>query len=184
MKKKKVIKKLDSHYHQKKFVVLTRKKGSFQELSKGFIIDKSSKLLLLLASEDFEELSYQIIPIDTIIHVRYNKNDKTYESILRAEGIIKNLKPKYNIDLSSWKSATKDVKKTGLTVISECEHPKLDFFCIGEIKKINKKSLSIRYFNAQGILDKHNTKHLFKDITKLSFDDHYANIFSKYVKKQ
>ena len=51
------------------------------------------------------------------------------------------------------------MKKTELIVISECEYPKLNYFCIGQLKRINKKSISIRYFNAQGIIDKENTKH-------------------------
>ena len=73
------------------------------------------------------------------------------------------------------------IKNTNLTIISECEHPKLNSFCIGILKQIKRKSILIRYFNAQGVLDKENTKHKFKNITKLSFDDRYANVFSKYL---
>jgi hypothetical protein len=91
------------------------------------------------------------------------------------------VKSRYKIDLTNWNSIVNDIKNTGLPVISECEHPDQDFFCIGELKQINKKSISIKHFNAQGVLDKENTKHRFKDITKLSFDDRYANIFSKHL---
>jgi len=48
--------------------------------------------------------------------------------------------------------------------------------------KVNKKSISIKYFDANGIYDKKNTKNHFKDITKLSLNDRYADIFSKYAK--
>ncbi len=184
MKKQKVIEKLNKHCKERLYVRLTRRKGTFEGTSSGFIINISDDFILLQESDEFRILGYQIIPIKIIKHVRYNKNDKTYERILKEEKLLHKVKAKYDIDLTDWKSITRDVKKTGLTVISECEDPEQDYFCIGKLKRINKKSISIRYFNAQGILDKENTKHQFKDITKLSFDDHYANVFSKYVKKQ
>lgn len=181
MKKEQVIKKLDRQFAKKSYTRLTRRKGGFKGISTGFIIDKSSDLILLQESDEFRILGYQIIPISTIKHVRYNKNDQTYERILKKEGLLSELGLKYKIDLLNWKSITKDIKLTGLPIISECEHPDLNYFCVGQLKKVNKKSISIRYFNAQGILDKKNTKHNFADITKLSFDDHYANVFSKYL---
>jgi hypothetical protein len=179
--KEKVIQKLEKHCSEKLYVRLTRKKGSFEGTTTGFILNKSSDFILFQETDEFRILGYQVIPIQTIKHVRYNKNDKTIERILKEEGLLNEVKAKYEVDLTDWNSIVKDIKATGLTIISECEHPKLDFFCIGHLKRINKKSISIRYFNAQGIMDKKNTKHNFEDITKLSFDDRYANVFSKYV---
>ncbi len=179
MKKEKILKKIEKHYAEKLYGRLTRKKGGFEGITTGFILDKSADFILIQETDEFRILGYQIIPIKTIKHVRYNKNDKTYERILKAEGLLPELK--YKIDLKDWNSICKGIKKTELTIISECEHPKLNFFCVGQLKQVNEKSISIRYFNAQGILDKENTKHKFEDITKLSFDDRYANVFSKYL---
>lgn len=184
MKKEKIIEKLEKHFAEKLYVRLTRKKGGFEGISTGFIIDKSTDFILLQESDEFRILGYQIFPIKTIKHIRYNKNDKTYERILKEEGQLINVKAKYKIDLTNWNSIANDINKTGLAIISECEHPKLNLFCVGKLKKINKKTISIKYFNAQGILDKKNTKHKFENITKLSFDDHYANVFSKYLTEQ
>ena len=113
--------------------------------------------------------------------MRYNNYDQKYHQILVEEGLLNEVQSKYEINLNDWFTLCNDIKKTGLTVTSECEHPKLQYFCIGELKKVNKKSISIRYFDATGKLDKKNTKHLYEHITKLSFDDRYANIFSKYL---
>lgn len=184
MKKQKIFKRIEKHYNKKRYVQLTRKKGLFEEVSCGFIIGNSKDFILFQETDDFRILGYQILPIDTIIHVRYNKNDKTLQRIIKEEGLLVDVKVKYKIDLTNWSSIANDVKKTKLTVISECEHPKLNYFCIGQIKRINKKSISIRYFNAQGILNKENTKHKFENITKLSFDERYANVFSKYLSEQ
>jgi len=181
---KKVIDKIEKHYSEKLYARLTRKKGSFEGITTGFILSKSKDFILLQETDEFRILGYQIIPIKTIKYVRYNKNDKTYERILKEEGLLDDVKLKYEIDLTDWNTIYESVKETGLTVISECEHPNKSYFCVGELKSINKKSISIKYFNAQGIFDEKNTKHKFKDITKLSFDDRYANIFSKYTKEK
>ncbi|NQX80484.1 MAG: hypothetical protein HRT66_00605 [Flavobacteriaceae bacterium] len=181
MKKEKIILKLEKHCTEKIYVRLTRSKGSFEAISTGFILDKSIDFILFQETDEFRILGYQIIPIDTIKHVRYNKNDKTVEKILKGEGLFSDVKIKYKIDLTDWKSIMNGIKNTNLTIISECEHPKLNSFCIGILKQIKRKSILIRYFNAQGVLDKENTKHKFKNITKLSFDDRYANVFSKYL---
>ena len=184
MKKERIVEKLKFHLKEKRYARITRKKGYSEFISTGFILAVSDNFLLIQESDEFRILGYQIFPIETIKHVRYNKNDKTYQRILKKEGLYNKIGLKHRIDLTDWKSIFKSIKKTGLTVISECEHPEINSFCIGEIKRINQKSISIRYFNAQGIYDKENTKNKFKNITKLSFDDHYANVFSKYAKKK
>mgnify|MGYP006999717569 CR=1 FL=1 len=182
MKKEKVLKKIKKHFTEKRYVRLTRKKGEFVGISTGYILNHSVNFILLQETDEFRILGYQIIPIYTIKHIRFNKNDETYERILKAEGLFPVLKHK--IDLTDWNTIFNDIKKTELIITSECEHPKFSSFCIGQLKKINKKSISIRYFNAQGILDNENTKNKFKNITKLSFDDRYANIFSKYLTEE
>jgi hypothetical protein len=184
MKKEKIIKKLEKHLNEQRYLRLTRKRGGFNGISTGFILGKSDDFILIQETDNFRILGYQILPMDTISHVRYNNFDKVYENILKQEGLIETVKLKHSIDLSHWKSICKDIKKTGLTVISECEHPDIRSFCIGELMRVNKKSLSIRYFNAEGKFDNENTINDFSDITKLSFDDHYANIFSKYTRRK
>ena len=181
MKKSKILKKIERHALLKRYTRLTREIGGNLEISSGFILDVSTDFILLQESEEFRIMGFQIIPIYTITHVRYNKNDKAYEHILKAEGLYDLVQMKYKVDLTSWTSICRDIQKTELTIISECERPDMDYFCIGELKRVNKKSISIRNFNAQGILDNENTEHKFSDITKLSFDDHYANVFSKYT---
>ncbi len=181
---KSIPEKLKKHYSEKLYTKLTRVFGDSEESSCGYILNVSSELILFRESDDFKLLAYQIIPIDSIAKVRYNKSDKTYQRIMLSEGLVDQLELKYTIDITNWKTACKDVKKTKLTIISECEHPELEFFCIGELKRVNEKSISIRYFDSTGLLDTTNTIHDYEDITKLSFDDHYANVFSKYVREK
>jgi len=179
VKKRNIRNKIDFHYSNVLYARLTRRKGGFEGLSHGFIVKKSDNFILLQETNDFRILGYQIIPINSIKKLRFNKNDKTINKILKAEGQLPSLK--HDIDLTDWKTIFKDIKATNLTAISECEHPKHNYFCIGKISRVKKNSVLIKYFNAQGIVDKKNTEHKFQDITKVSFDDHYANVFSKYL---
>jgi hypothetical protein len=174
--------KLIKYHSEKVYCEITRSFGDNDALSTGFILKISDSLILLQESADFRILGYQIIPVNSISRVRHNNSDKTYHRILKKEGLLNSVNLKYDIDLTNWKSACKGIKKTNLNVISECEHPDHEYFCIGELKRVNQKSISIRYFDATGTLDDENTTHNFNDITKLSFDDHYANVFSKYTK--
>ena len=178
----KIRKKIEKHYTAGRYVTIIRKKGKFSDISSGFVLKFSEDFILLQESENFRILGYQIIPIETIQKVRYNKQDKVLERILKEEGAFEKINAKYDIDLTSWETLCADIQQTGLTVISECEHPALDYFCIGKITAISEEFVSIRNFNSCGLLDDVDTEHDFKDITKLSFDDRYANIFSKYVK--
>ena len=184
MKKSKVKSKLEKHLRDKTYTRLTRKAGMNEHISTGYILGMSDELVLIQETDDFRAEGYQLFPLSSIKHVRYNKFDKTAHRILTNEGIKDTIGLKYDVDLSSWKTAAEDLMKTELCVISECEHEDQEYFCIGQIKEVGNKSLSIQYFNPEGILDEFNTKHKFKHITKLSFDDQYANVFFKYVKTE
>lgn len=175
------ISKIERQHSNKRYSKIIRKKGAFEGVSCGYIIDYSSKFILLQETDDFNILGFQVIPIKTIKKVRYNRYDKKYESILVAEGIDKNVQFDVKLDLTSWQSVCNELKESGFTVMAECEHLKLEYFCIGEIDKIRIKSVSIFNFSADGLLDDEPWKLKYSDITKLTFDDRYANIFSKYV---
>ena len=87
------------------------------------------------------------------------------------------------MDISTWKSISRALKISRITIMIDCEKSKDEFFGIGEVKNVNKDSVEIRYFDAQGILDETNTRFPYDIITKLSFDSQYANVFSKYTRE-
>jgi hypothetical protein len=182
MKKRTIQKQLKKHLSHKRYVRLTRTIGNESHISTGILLSKSKDFILIQETNNFKVLGYQIFPIQTISHVRYIDYDKTIERILKSEGQYAKAKLKYNINLKNWKTICNDIQNTGLPIISECEHPNIESFCIGKLMTVNKKSISIKYFNANGIYDKKNTKNHFKNITRLSINDRYADVFSKYAK--
>ena len=102
---------------------------------------------------------------------------------MKNEKQINKTKPKRTeIDLSTWNTIFVDLKKSDIHVIVECEDLKKPTFTIGPIEKINKKSVFVRNYDANGQLDKKLTKLKFKDITLVKFNDDYSKTFRKYLK--
>lgn len=182
MKKQTIQKQLKKYVSHKRYIRLTRTIGNSSYISNGILLSKSKHFILIQETNDFRILGYHIFPLHTISHVRHNKFDKTVERILKSEGEYAKAKLKYTINLKNWKTIFTDIKETGLPIISECEHHKIKSFCIGKLMAVNKKSISVKYFDATGSYDKRNTKDYFKNITKVSFNDRYADVFSKYAK--
>lgn len=182
MKSKKITKKLKKYKKEGKFFSLLSKYD--ENYTSAIVLDVNSEFVVLQEFFEFKRITKSILPISSIESLRRNQNDKYHETVLRGEGLLKASNKKYPIDIKSWKTISNSLKATGLTVIIDCERVDDDYFGIGEIKKVNKESVEIRYFDAQGVLDETNTRFPYDIITKLSYDSQYANIFSKYTREK
>ena len=82
------------------------------------------------------------------------------------------------IDISSWHSLLTNLKKMGEFVTIENEET--EDFLIGSIRRVNKKSVTINYFDGTGKwLELENIA--FDDITCVGFRSRYISIHRKYV---
>lgn len=171
------------HLDNKKYCKVKRQvaENSF-EFSNGYIVDNSDDFVLMQEADEFRALGYLIFPISTITQIRFNNNDKYYDKIMQWEKQLDHVSKKHKIDLTNWISIFKTIKKTGLNVIIENENPEDESFDIGPIIKTTKNAVYIQYFNAKGYLNSEPTKITFDKITITKFDDHYVNVFSKYLR--
>ncbi len=171
------------HLDNKKFCKVKRQvaEDTF-EYSSGYIVDNSSNFLLMQEADEFRVLGYLVFPVSTITQIRFNNNDKYYDKIMQWEKQVDNVSKKHKIDLTDWISIFKTIKKAGFNVIIENENPEDESFDIGPIIKTTKTAVYIQYFNAKGYLDSKPTKITFDKITIAKFDDHYVNVFSKYLR--
>ncbi|MDG1433908.1 MAG: hypothetical protein P8M17_07090 [Saprospiraceae bacterium] len=180
----KIQKKIQRNFKEKRYSRITRKISKKETvISTGYILNFSENFILMQGDDDFSLSSFWIFESSKITNFRYNKNDKYYDFIMESEGLKKDLKAKTKVNLSNWKTIFTSLKKAKKHIIVECENPKIDEFIIGEITDVNSKSVSIWYFNAEGILDKKPINVKFKNITKVTFDDKYIDTFSKYLRK-
>jgi len=178
-----VLEKIKDHFENKKFARITRKIGKgYTAISRGYIVDYSNNFLILQEDYDFQLIGYNVLPVDQIKNIRFNKNDKYYHKIMIWEGEVEKAGISYKIDLESWQTVFKSIKNHQLNVIVECENPAIGSFTIGPILKANKKLVYIQNFDPGGFLDEKHTTIDFESITKVQFDDRYANIFGKYLR--
>lgn len=152
--------------------------------TRGYILKNSKQLVLLEETDDFEALGYLVFPLSSLVSVRFNNNDRYYDKIMRWEGEIDKIRDRHNVDITDWPSLFRSVRKSGFCVIIECEDPDDETFDIGPITRVTKTAVYVRYFNAKGFLEEEPTRIPWNKITLVRFDDRYANVFSKYLRKR
>ncbi len=178
-----MIEKIKYHKDKIKYLKVQRQVAKdVLEQSKGYVVDFSKTFILLQEVNDFDVDGYSIFPLKTISNLQFNNNDKYYDKIMHSEGLTDKVVCKHKIDLKNWTSIFKSIRLLGLNVIVENEDPSDESFDIGSITKVTKASVYIRYFDAQGYLDKEPTKISFDLITIVRFEDRYTNTFSKYLR--
>ena len=187
-KREKIVAKIKEHSEQHLYARITRfsdKKNKDTEVVRGYIVDYSETFILLKIEEDFLFFGYEVIPVKYIKDIRYNENDQYVDYINKSEypkeefELDKNLK----IDLSDWVTLFQSLKNAEKVIISECEKRKHNYFAIGSIHHADDEFVYINYLDAQGRLDKEPVDHKFKWITKVTFDDNYSKVFSKYTRE-
>ena len=182
---KKFDKKLKKHIKRKDFIKIYRTGKEGEANISGFILQMSTEFLLLQNEEELYLNGYSIILRERFDSIRLSKTEIYQRKILEKEGIIKsNYGLKNKINLKSWETIFKDLKENDYFAIAECEDLKEPSFTIGEIAKIRKKSVGIRYFSPSGIIEKKPTKIKYKEITLVKFDDRYTNMYRKFLKEE
>jgi len=180
-----IVEKIRNHCENKNLIRITRTVGKEAlKISNGYIIDYSDDFVLLQETGDFLVLCYNILPINQITKIRFNKWDKYYTKIMMLEGEAEKVGIKYKIDLNNWQSIFKSIKNHLLNVIVECENPDINGFTIGPVIKTTKKLVYMQDFDPCGFLDEKPTSIDFESITRVKFDDRYINVFSKYLRQR
>ena len=148
----------------------------------GFVLATSSRLVLLHEVTEFHLDGFCILDRGDITKARNSKFERYRAAILKAEKILSRVGLDAEIDLTDWESALRSLKKRGENVIVEGERPEVDEFLIGEILRINKKSVTMQSFDALGVWESESHRLSYKEITSVSFGNEYVTMFSKYLR--
>jgi hypothetical protein len=181
-----MLKKIKKHFETKAYSKIIRAWGKTEltDFTAGYIVGYSDDFIILQETDDFRLLGYLIIPIKQIKKVRHNKWDKYYNKIMESEGKTNEVSLRYPVDLKNWKSIFDSIQGHNLKVIANCELSDEHSFTIGPIIRAKKKSVEIQGFDPAGFVDEETTTIQYKEITKVAFDDRYANVFGKYLRKR
>ena len=141
---------------------------------------QNDKLFITVNEDDFILNGYSIYRFKDVTKVTI-KNDKCDE-ILKSEGITSSIVfPK--VDISNWNTVFESLKhmNKNVTIEKETVEGKNDDIYIGRIEKIYKKFAYIWEFDADGRWYDKPTRILYSEITKITFDNRYVEVFSKYI---
>ncbi len=171
------------HYDKRKHARVIRQVAKeHTEKSDGYIVAYSKDFIILQETNDFSLLGYVVLPIAQITELRFNASDKYYDKIMTWEKQADKVSLPYDIDLTNWDTIFKSIRGYKLNVIVECEDPENEAFTIGPIVRITKNKVYISYFDAQGYIDEDPIPVKYADISIVTFDDRYANVFGKYTR--
>lgn len=189
MNRKKAIKKYDkllkSYVDNKDIIKIRREFGGEESSVLGFPLKIAKNFILMQREEDFRLDGYSILRKDQFDSIRNNKFDKTHKKILKKEGVTeRDYGIAYDIEMADWQAIFESLKRHDQHVIIECEDMEEPMFLIGPIKKVNKKSVSIQYYDPTALLDEKPTKIDYEDITIVRFDERYLNVFRNYLRKK
>ena len=143
-------------------------------------IEASDRLFLAINEDDFIFDGFRISRFRDVKAIRI-KNDKCDE-IVRSEGLLNNPSlPKINLE--NWQTVFNDLKKIGKNIIDEyeTEEGKDDNFTIGKIERVYKDCLYMYYFDADGLWDAELYRIPYTEVTSVTFNSRYVNVFSKYI---
>ncbi|WP_100065292.1 hypothetical protein [Miniphocaeibacter massiliensis] len=136
----------------------------------------SKKFLLGIEEDDFLLDGYTIRKIKDIRTVSLRNDMCNY--ILRKELDLDNINTP-NVDLSNWKTIFESIEKYKQNIIIEDEYN--EEFWIGKILEVKENSLIFKSFDADGIWDEKNEEIKYGNITSITMNSRYGNIFSKYI---
>jgi hypothetical protein len=180
-----IFEKIVKHSFEKNYVKIKCDVGKKSyKICHGYILNYSSEFILLIENDNFIFDGYAVFLISSIVKIRNNEFDQHIDYIMAAENKKREIQISYPINLESWQTILKSINDAALYCSIENENENNFFFKIGEIKKINQKSLSILNFDPEGFLDKEPTKIKYKEISKITFDDNYTSIMSKYLQQR
>lgn len=145
----------------------------------GIELKESESLVLFAREYDFFIDGFQIIRKEDITEYSSSKSLKYNFNILKSEGLIQGIVTP-DIDLSSWASVFRSLGRKEFVSVEDERTGDMD---IGPITKINKKSMSLHYFDGAGKwLDEPQIQ--YSDITSLQFGTNYICYHKKHIQPQ
>ncbi|MDO4741663.1 MAG: hypothetical protein Q4A66_13425 [Eubacteriales bacterium] len=100
-----------------------------------------------------------------------------FNEICRMLGVTGDLARPY-VDISDWESVFESL--TRLDIFVEIEDTDGDTFTIGRIEKYGRKSVSVRYFDTEGVWAESRRKIRYADISVLKWGTRYGNGWKQY----
>jgi hypothetical protein len=145
----------------------------------GYVLKVSDQLTLIAEEDDFILDGYKVIRNSDIDFCKPTSSTMYCTRIMKKENITLDPNISLQINLTNWATLFADLRKQDEFVIVENEFK--DDFLIGPIRRVNKKSVTIDYFDGNGKwCAPQNIS--YADVTSVSFASRYIKMHRKYLK--
>ena len=145
-----------------------------------FYVTNVSNTLMAGAEEfDFFIKGYEIMKLSRLKKVRM-RNDACDE-INKYTGLVDKIK-NYDINLSSFYTACKDIKQLDRIVMVYCDNSP-DSYYVGKIEYVEKNSLYLYDFDSNGVWFEKGVEIPFRDIDGIAWDTTYTRGWELYFDK-
>lgn len=141
----------------------------------GFPLAVGEQLFLLAIDNDFLLNGFTVRRLRDIYELTDRKS--IHQTIAEREGLTDFAAPA--VDITDWKAVFSSLQAMGKTVIVEREYEP-GFFRLGRIVEVREDHVLLRHYDADGIWQEP-VAIPYREITSVTFDDRYADTFSKYV---
>jgi len=174
-------KQLEYYKKNKKLVRIKRDPRIDPDNSYGIVLDYSDDFILIAYAYDFVMDGWRIIDRFFVKEIKATHSDNYCKKIMQKEGLLDDIDPPIDINISSYKTIFSSFKKHKQFVIVEDEHIEAGVFLIGPVREISKDSVSIRHFDGNGewVTGRRGIK--FKDISLIQFGNNYIRLHQKYI---
>ena len=166
---------------EKRFLHIDRDRLPGNASVNGIPVAMGPAWLVIHEVVDLHLNGYAAIRRRDVSLLRRNRYDRFYEDILRGEGAWPLAGLPHEIDASDTESLFGSLKRHNQWVIVESEDPEEEFFTIGRIVRVGRKSLSVLHFDATGKWERIPTLVPYEGLTMASFGNEYIKTFAKYV---
>lgn len=177
--------KIAKYQAERKYCAIYRKMDKHAKyITNGYILEHNSEFVIVYEVEDFIPRGCAVIPMHYIKKVKRDGSLKYSDKIMEWEGIKDKVALDTEVDLTSFATLFKSLKKANKNIIVQNESPLIDMFVIGPIAKVTSVAIFVRFFDTKGYTNEELTRIQFTDISKVVFDDYYIEAFSKYLRKR
>lgn len=151
----------------------------------GYLLDFSDEWLLIHSLVDFHLDGFELIRPRDVRRIR--PRARNFGRILVAEGITKDqIATSPTLNLRSTELLFKDLKASGNIIIADCEYSDEEdtYLYIGEVERVNKLSISMRWFDVGGYWQPRPVNIPFSAVSTIRIDCEYSRVYSSYLRSK
>ena len=173
---------IKKHIEEKKIITIERNGVGKNTRADGFPLLVTDTLLLMTLIVDFHDEGFLVMRLEDITDAYSNESDTFYEEICINEGLRNKEAENPLSNVTNIASILKQLFNYKKFITVQCEYNGSELaYSIGKISSIEENTIHFKNFDMMGMWEEKCRIIPLNKITLISIDDHYSNIYYKYM---